>query len=105
MYMCVSCCRRRREDGEGPVEFESDSWSDDSGSDNLSRSLSNNSSKASTWDAVSEDSSSDHDGSLPTRDKLGYLYLHYTDMSSPYRRVPLMDKVKYCSPLCVSIYT
>ncbi|KAL4374347.1 hypothetical protein S245_016968 [Arachis hypogaea] len=86
----VQASRSRREDSDG-VEFESDSWSDDSGSDNLSRSLSNNSSKA--WDAVSEDSSSDHDGSWPTRDKLGYLYLQYTEMASPYARVPLMEKI------------
>ncbi|MED6197108.1 hypothetical protein PIB30_053594 [Stylosanthes scabra] len=85
--------KTRREDSDG-AEFESDSWSDDSGSDNLSRSLSNNSSKA--WDAVSVDSSSDHDGSwpTPTRDnKLGYLYLQYTEMASPYARVPLMEKI------------
>ncbi|XP_061342957.1 uncharacterized protein LOC133289101 [Gastrolobium bilobum] len=86
----VAASRNRREDSDG-VEFESDSWSDDSGSDNLSRSLSNNSSKS--WDAVSEDSSCDQEGSWLTREKLGYLYLHYTEMSSPYSRVPLMEKI------------
>lgn len=85
----VAASRNRREDSEG-VEFESDSWSEDSGSDNLSRSLSNNSSKA--WDAVSEDSSYDQEGSWP-RDKLGYLYLHYTEMASPYSRVPLVEMI------------
>ncbi|GMY12753.1 hypothetical protein FCV25MIE_07992 [Fagus crenata] len=73
------------------VEFESDSWSDDSGSDNLSRSLSNNSSRG--WDAVSEDSSFDQEGSWPRRDRLGCLYLQYIEMASPYWRVPLMDKI------------
>ncbi|KAK7314829.1 hypothetical protein VNO77_33357 [Canavalia gladiata] len=84
----VAASRNRREDNDG-VEFESDSWSDDSGSDNLSRSLSNNSSKA--WDAVSDDSCSDQE--WLSRDKLGYLYLHYTEMASPYSRVPLMEKI------------
>lgn len=82
--------RNQREETD-VAEFECDSWSDDSGSDNLSRSLSNNSSR--TWDAVSEDSSIDQEGSSPTRDRLGCLYLQYIEMSSPYWRVPLMDKI------------
>ncbi|KAJ6861825.1 hypothetical protein NC651_037779 [Populus alba x Populus x berolinensis] len=73
------------------VELESDSWSDDSMSDKLSRSPSNNSSK--TWDTISEDSSYDHEGCLSMRDKLGYLYFQYFEISSPYWRVPLMEKV------------
>ncbi|XP_012067282.1 uncharacterized protein LOC105630152 isoform X2 [Jatropha curcas] len=73
------------------VEFESDSWSDESTSDKLSRSLSNNSSC--TWDTISEDSSFDHDGSLMTRDRLGYLYLQYMEICSPCWRVPLMEKI------------
>ncbi|KAJ7975501.1 Protein of unknown function (DUF789) [Quillaja saponaria] len=86
----VAASRNRREDSDG-VECESDSWSDDSGSDNLSRSLSNNSSKA--WDAASEDSSSDQEGSWLTKDRLGYPYLQYTEKSSPYWRDPLMIKI------------
>lgn len=82
--------RNRKEDSD-VVEFENDSWSDDSGSDNLSTSLSNNSSKA--WDAVSEDSSLDQEGSWPMKDRLGCPYLQYIEMASPYWRVPLMDKV------------
>ncbi|KAK2978086.1 hypothetical protein RJ640_022544 [Escallonia rubra] len=74
-----------------PVEFEVDSWSDDSGSDKLSRSLSNNSSKA--WDATSADSSIDHEGALPMKDRLGNLYFEYYDTCSPYWRILLMDKV------------
>lgn len=84
-----SSCRNRKEDSD-VVEFENDSWSDDSGSDNLSTSLSNNSSKA--WDAVSEDSSLDQEGSWPMKDRLGCPYLQYIEMASPYWRVPLMDK-------------
>ncbi|KAJ7970113.1 Protein of unknown function (DUF789) [Quillaja saponaria] len=86
----AAASRNRKEDSDG-VECESDSWSDDSGSDNLSRSLSNNSSKA--WDAISEDSSSDPESSWLTRDRLGYLYLEYTEKSSPYWRIPLMNKI------------
>lgn len=84
-------CSNRREDSDG-VEFESDSWSEDSSSDNLSRSLSNNSSKS--WeDAVSEDSCCDQEGSWLRDNKLGHLYLQYTEMASPYSRVPLAEKV------------
>lgn len=84
--------RIRKEDTEG-VEFEYDYSSEDSGSDDLSRSLSNNSSKG--WDAVSSDSNSsfDHAGSWPTKDTLDYLYLQYTEHSPPHRRVPLFEKI------------
>ncbi|XP_002525668.2 uncharacterized protein LOC8286477 [Ricinus communis] len=73
------------------VEIESDSWSDDSTSDKLSRSLSNNSSR--TWDTISEDSSFDNEGSLPTKNRLGYLYLQYFEISSPCWRIPLVEKI------------
>ncbi|KAG8662961.1 hypothetical protein MANES_01G159500v8 [Manihot esculenta] len=73
------------------VDFESDCWSDDSTSDELSRSLSNNSNR--TWDTISEDLSIDHEGSLLTKDRFGYLYLHYCEISSPCWRVPLMEKI------------
>ncbi|KAJ9172512.1 hypothetical protein P3X46_015742 [Hevea brasiliensis] len=73
------------------VEFESDSWSDDSTSDKLSRSLSNNSNR--TWDTISEDLGFDHEGSLLAKDRFGYLYLQYFEISSPCWRVPLMEKI------------
>lgn len=82
--------RNPREDSD-VVELESDSWSDDSGSDKLSRSLSNNSSR--TWDGISEDSSVEQDGSWPVSNKLGHLYFQYFEMASPYWRVPLTDKI------------
>ncbi|XP_027364580.1 uncharacterized protein LOC113871680 [Abrus precatorius] len=85
----VATSRIRREDSEG-AELESDSLSEESGS-YLSRSLSNNSSKA--WDAVSLDSSCDIVGSWPTRDMLGYLYLQYNETSPPFRRVPFVEKI------------
>ncbi|OVA10763.1 Protein of unknown function DUF789 [Macleaya cordata] len=73
------------------AEFETDSWSDDSEGEKLSRSLSNNSSKF--WDAMSEDSSFEHEPAWPMRDRLGFLYHQYFEMSAPYWRVPLMEKV------------
>ncbi|CAL0322330.1 unnamed protein product [Lupinus luteus] len=85
----AAASRNRKEDSDG-VEFESDLWSDESGSDKLSRSLSDTSSKA--WDSNSEDSSSDPEGSSP-RDKLGHLYFEYNEMASPYSRVPLIEKI------------
>ena len=46
------------------------------------------------------DSSSDESVSVEglennLNDRLGYLYLQYFELSSPYTRVPLMDKVCY----------
>ncbi|XP_021890868.1 uncharacterized protein LOC110809367 [Carica papaya] len=89
-YKSSVSSRNLRDDNNVP-EFESDSWSDDSGSDKLSRSLSNNSSKA--WDVTSEDSSFDQEASWTLKDRLGYLFFQYFEMSSPYWRVPLRAKV------------
>lgn len=88
-------CFRNSSDDSDAVEFESDSWSDDSESDKMSRSFSNNSSK--TWDANSDDSSFDHEGLWPMRDRLGYLYFQYYETCSPYWRMPLMDKINELS--------
>lgn len=73
--------RRRNSDAE------SECWSDDSGSEYLSRTLSNNSSRG--WDVISEDELENEHGNA----KLGNLYLHYVDTGSPYCRPPLVDKV------------
>lgn len=73
------------------MEFESDSWSDDSGSDKLSRSLSNSSSKA--WDNISEDLSLDQVVSFHMRERFGHVYLEYFESRSPNWRVPMMDQV------------
>ncbi|KAK7391826.1 hypothetical protein VNO78_20249 [Psophocarpus tetragonolobus] len=87
----VTASRIRREDSEG-VEFESDSWSEDSESDKLSRSMSNNSSKA--WDVASLDSSSDQAGSwTTTKDMIGDLYLQYNETSPYWQRVPFTEKI------------
>nr|DAD32715.1 TPA_asm: hypothetical protein HUJ06_011566 [Nelumbo nucifera] len=82
--------RNPREECE-VVEFESDSWSEDSESDKLSRSLSNNSSR--TWDAVSEDSNFDQEGSWPMKDRLGSLYFQYFERLPPFLRVPVVYKI------------
>jgi len=67
--------------------------------------LSNNSSKA--WeDAVSEDSCCEQEGSWLRDNKLGYLYLQYTEMASPYSRVPLAEKVFFFSQVVfTSVFT
>ncbi|WOL18934.1 hypothetical protein Cni_G27731 [Canna indica] len=62
-------------------ESETESLSDDSESEKLSR----------PWDAVSEDS--DQNDSWSPRELLGKLYLQYIEYASPYRRIPLIDKV------------
>lgn len=67
-------------------ESESDSWSDDSESEKLSRS----------WDAASEDSSVDQDGLGPCN-RLGYLYFEFMERCPPWGRIPLMDKVNELS--------
>ncbi|KAJ0963959.1 hypothetical protein J5N97_029081 [Dioscorea zingiberensis] len=68
-------------------DSETDSWSDDSESEKPSRS----------WDAVSDDSGGDLDSVWPGKDRLGHLYLHYVENTSPYGRVPLMVKVNELS--------
>lgn len=55
----------------------SDSYSEESESDKLSRS------------AASDEGGLEHDAN----DRLGYLYLQHFERSAPYARVPLMDKV------------
>ncbi|WOK92808.1 hypothetical protein Cni_G01500 [Canna indica] len=67
-------------------ENEGESCSDDSESEKMSKS----------WDASSEDSVTSQeaqDSSLTRKDVLGQIYLHYIEYDSPYRRIPLMDKV------------
>ncbi|KAG9442027.1 hypothetical protein H6P81_017881 [Aristolochia fimbriata] len=86
---------RKAKDESEASEFESDSWSDDSESDKLSRSLSNNSSRG--WDAGSDDSSFEPEGLWSTRERLGYLYCQYFERCSPYGRIPLMDTVNELS--------
>lgn len=65
-------------------ESESDSFSDDSDqSEKLSKS----------WDATSDESASELDGSWPKKGRIGQLYLQYIEYCPPYARIPLTDKV------------
>ncbi|KFK41756.1 hypothetical protein AALP_AA2G168000 [Arabis alpina] len=74
------------------VESESsECWSDSESEKLLSRSMSNDSSK--TWDAVSEDSVFDQDGTLLPRDRLGCLDFKFIERDPPYKRIPLTDKI------------
>ena len=57
---------------------ETDSWSDDSTAEKLSRS----------WD----DASDDLDDSVPAKQG-GYLNFQYSEWDPPYERIPLADKV------------
>ncbi|KAL9277044.1 hypothetical protein ACSQ67_025407 [Phaseolus vulgaris] len=78
--VAAASSRFGREDSEGA---EYDSWSEDSGSDNLSRTLSNNSSKA--WDVASLDSNSEQADSE--------LYLQYNETSPYWQRVSFTEKI------------
>ncbi|WOL00029.1 hypothetical protein Cni_G08742 [Canna indica] len=64
-------------------ESENESFSDDNESDKVSKSS----------DALSEDSDISQESSLPTDEIPWQLYLHYIEYESPYRRIPLADKV------------
>lgn len=79
-------------------DSESDSWSDDSESEKLSKS----------WDAASEDSaqssSFEPDGLWPAKDRIGELYLQYVEYLPPYGRIPLMEKVRVITCLFTSNY-
>ncbi|MBA0758830.1 hypothetical protein Gotri_021794, partial [Gossypium trilobum] len=79
----TSNLREEIESGDG--DCFSDSWStDESESDKLWR-----------WDGCcsSEDGGSDQDSVCHLNNRLGYLYFQYFETSTPYGRVPLMDKI------------
>lgn len=73
---------REEMDSETRDSF-SDSFSDESESEKLSM-----------WDGCSsEEGVFDHESPLHFNDRLGYLYFQYFEKSTPYERVPLMEKV------------
>ncbi|XP_021902501.1 uncharacterized protein LOC110818060 [Carica papaya] len=76
--------REELESGHGEIRDSfSDSCSDESESDKLWR-----------WDACSsEEGGSEQDSLWHLNDRLGYLYFQYFERSTPYGRVPLMDKI------------
>ncbi|KAL3848876.1 hypothetical protein ACJIZ3_010758 [Penstemon smallii] len=74
-------CLRDREESDSVSETRdsfSDSFSDESESEKLSR-----------WDGCS----SEEDSCWHPNERLGNLYFQYFERSSPYGRVPLMDKI------------
>ncbi|GAA0155715.1 hypothetical protein LIER_38139 [Lithospermum erythrorhizon] len=75
----------------GGAPSEDQSSTGESGSDELSRSSSDNSNK--NWDASSGDSGSDDGGLSPERNPRGHLYFQYNEMGSPFWRIPLIEKV------------
>lgn len=70
-----------REETESRDSSFSDSFSDESESEKLSR-----------WDGCS---SEEGDSLWHMNDRWGYLYFQYFERSTPYGRVPLMDKVSF----------
>lgn len=82
-----------REETESAWET-SDSLSDESESEKLSRSDG----------CSSEEGLFEQDNHLQMNNRLGYLYYQYFERSSPYGRVPLVDKVssllKFMSLIC-----
>lgn len=76
---------------------ETDSETRDSFSDSLSEE--SESEKVSRWDGCSSDECAVFDQETPSHlnDRLGHLYFQYFDRSTPYGRVPLMDKISSLS--------
>ncbi|KAL5581942.1 hypothetical protein UlMin_014384 [Ulmus minor] len=91
IFTSTSAINTFREEAEsGDCETRdsySDSYSDDSESDKLWR-----------WDGCSsEEGGSEQENAWQLNDRLGYLYFQYFERSTPYGRVPLMDKINSLS--------
>nr|GLL22927.1 uncharacterized protein LOC109188307 [Ipomoea trifida] len=79
----VNCLRDESDSACETRDSFSDSFSDESESEKLSR-----------WDGCSsEDGLYEQDGLWQLNDRLGYLYFQYFEQSGPYGRVPLTDKI------------
>ena len=77
-------CREESDSVSETRESCSDSFSDESESEKVS----------SRWDRCSsEGGMSEHDALCHPNGRLGNLYFQYFEKSSPYGRVPLVDKV------------
>jgi hypothetical protein len=76
------CFREETESGDSETRDSfSDSYSDDSECDKL-------------WTS-SEEEAFEQDGLWHFNNRLGHLYFQYFEKSTPYGRVPLMDKVRF----------
>ncbi|KAL7219182.1 hypothetical protein ACSBR2_012289 [Camellia fascicularis] len=86
IFTSNSSANSLREETESVCETRdsfSDSFSDESESEKLSR-----------WDGCSsEDGVFEQESLWHLNDRLGYLYFQYFERSAPYGRVPLMDKI------------
>ncbi|KAK6142335.1 hypothetical protein DH2020_022912 [Rehmannia glutinosa] len=79
----VNCLREETDSVSETRDSFSDSFSDESESEKLSR-----------WDGCSsEEGLFEQDSFWLPNERLGNLYLQYFERSSPYGRVPLMDKI------------
>lgn len=87
IFTSHSSVRSLREESESGDEETRDSFSD-------SFSYESESDKLCRWDGCSsEDGGSEQDNLWHVNDRLGYLYFQYFESSTPYGRVPLMDKI------------
>lgn len=82
--MILKINRSFKEDESGELETR-ESYSESSSDD------SENTDKQWRWYGCS----SEEDGICSLNDRLGYLYFRYFERSTPYTRVPLMDKVPF----------
>ncbi|KAJ6884969.1 hypothetical protein NC652_031847 [Populus alba x Populus x berolinensis] len=85
----VNSFREDTESGDGETRDSfSDSWSNESVTDKVCRSDG----------CSSEEGGSEQDNPWPINDRLGRLYFEYFERSTPYGRVPLMDKINEFAP-------
>lgn len=75
-------CRDDSDSVSGTRDSYSDSFSDESESEKLSR-----------WDGCSSEEGFEQEFLLHHNNRLGNLYFQHFESSTPYGRVPLMDKV------------
>ncbi|KAH9792549.1 hypothetical protein KPL71_004167 [Citrus sinensis] len=83
IFTSSSCVNGEETDDSETRDLFSDSCSEESEMEKLWR-----------WDGCSsEEGGCDQDNLLHLNDRLGYLYFQYFERSTPYGRVPLMDKI------------
>jgi len=89
MLIMNACFREEIESGDSETRDSfSDSYSDDSEFDKQ-------------WTS-SEEGASEQDSLWHMNDRLGHLYFQYFEKSTPYGRVPLIDKVSFLFCYCLT---